>query len=44
MIKILRHGINIEMGAFVGIDPSSDGLARAQRLGVAITVEKQPEL
>lgn len=39
MIKILRQGTNIEMGAFVGIDPASDGLARAQRLGVAITAE-----
>ena len=39
MIKILRHGKNIEMGAFVGIDPASDGLARAQRLGVAITAD-----
>jgi acetaldehyde dehydrogenase (acetylating) len=29
MIKILRHGKNIEMGAMVGIDPNSDGLARA---------------
>ena len=39
MIKILRHGRHIEMGAMVGIDPSSDGLARAKRLGVAITHE-----
>ena len=39
MIKILRHGRNIEMGAMVGIDPNSDGLARAARLGVAITHE-----
>ena len=31
MIKILRHGRNIEMGAMVGIDPASDGLARAAR-------------
>jgi acetaldehyde dehydrogenase len=27
------------MGAFVGIDPDSDGLRRAQRLGVATTAE-----
>ncbi|MFA7556319.1 MAG: acetaldehyde dehydrogenase (acetylating) [Hydrogenophaga sp.] len=39
MIKILRHGEAIEMGAMVGIDPDSDGLARAQRLGVATTHE-----
>jgi acetaldehyde dehydrogenase len=37
MIKILRHGKNIQMGAMVGIDPASDGLARASRMGVAIT-------
>jgi len=39
MIKILRHGRHIEMGAMVGIDSASDGLARAQRLGVATTHE-----
>jgi acetaldehyde dehydrogenase len=37
MIKILRHGKYLEMGAMVGIDPASDGLARAQRMGVPIT-------
>jgi acetaldehyde dehydrogenase len=37
MIKIMRHGRHLEMGAFVGIDPESDGLARAQRLNVPIT-------
>jgi acetaldehyde dehydrogenase len=37
MIKILRHGEHIELGAMVGIDPSSDGLARAARMGVATT-------
>ncbi|MGA0571545.1 acetaldehyde dehydrogenase (acetylating) [Variovorax sp. VNK109] len=37
MIKIMRHGANIEMGAMVGIDPASDGLARADRLGVPTT-------
>jgi len=37
MIKILRHGQHIEMGAMVGIDAASDGLARAARLGVATT-------
>ena len=39
MIKILRQGHHVEMGAMVGIDPASDGLARAQRLGVATTAE-----
>jgi acetaldehyde dehydrogenase len=37
MIKILRHGRHIAMDALVGIDPASDGLARAQRLGVRTT-------
>jgi acetaldehyde dehydrogenase len=39
MIKIMRHGEHLEMGAMVGIDPQSDGLARAQRMGVATTHE-----
>ena len=39
MIKILRTSKLIEMGAMVGIDPDSDGLARANRLGVATTHE-----
>ncbi|CAB3772112.1 acetaldehyde dehydrogenase [Burkholderia sp. MSh2] len=39
MIKIMRHGKHIEMAAMVGIDPASDGLARAERLGVATTHE-----
>ena len=39
MIKILRNGKNLEMGAMVGIDPASDGLARAARMGVATTHE-----
>jgi acetaldehyde dehydrogenase len=37
MIKILRHGQRLEMGAMVGIDAASDGLARAARMGVATT-------
>lgn len=39
MIKIMRHGQYLEMGAMVGIDPASDGLARAARLGIATTHE-----
>jgi len=39
MIKVMRTARHLEMGAMVGIDPESDGLARAQRLGVATTHE-----
>ncbi len=39
MIKVMRTSDVLEMGAMVGIDPSSDGLARAARLGVATTHE-----
>jgi acetaldehyde dehydrogenase len=39
MIKILRHGRHVELAAMVGIDQGSEGLARAQRLGVATTHE-----
>jgi acetaldehyde dehydrogenase len=39
MIKILRRDTNLRVVAMVGIDPASDGLARAQRLGVATTAE-----
>jgi acetaldehyde dehydrogenase len=37
MIKVIRLSKTLEMGAMVGIDPESDGLARARRLGVATT-------
>ncbi len=37
MIKVMRHAKNLEMGAMVGVDPKSDGLARAARLGIPIT-------
>lgn len=37
MMKVIRTSRYLEMGALVGIDPSSDGLARAARLGVATT-------
>lgn len=39
MIKILRTSNVLEMGAMVGIDPDSDGLARASRMGVETTHE-----
>ncbi|MFC7049900.1 acetaldehyde dehydrogenase (acetylating) [Emcibacter nanhaiensis] len=39
MIKIMRTSDVLEMGAMVGVDPASDGLARAERLGVPITAE-----
>jgi acetaldehyde dehydrogenase len=37
MIKVMRLSRTLEMGAMVGIDPESDGLKRAQRLGVPTT-------
>ena len=39
MIKVLRLSQRLEMVAMVGIDPASDGLARARRLGVATTAD-----
>ncbi len=37
MIKVLRLSQQLQMGAMVGIDPGSDGLARAARMGVPTT-------
>jgi acetaldehyde dehydrogenase len=37
MIKMLRTSEVLEAAALVGIDPASDGLARARRLGVETT-------
>lgn len=39
MIKLMRHAKHLDMGAMVGIDPASDGLARAARLGVPVTAD-----
>jgi len=39
MIKVLRTSKRLSMGALVGIDPESDGLARAKRLGIPTTHE-----
>jgi acetaldehyde dehydrogenase len=37
MIKILRTSKSLEVAALVGVDPNSDGLARARRMGVPVT-------
>ncbi|MFI6520699.1 acetaldehyde dehydrogenase (acetylating) [Spirillospora sp. NPDC050679] len=37
MIKVMRVSRTLEMAAMVGIDPASDGLARAARMGVPTT-------
>ena len=37
MIKVMRLSKVLEMGAMIGIDPESDGLARAKRLGVPVS-------
>jgi acetaldehyde dehydrogenase len=37
MMKVMRLSDVLEMGAMVGIDPESDGLKRAERLGVPTT-------
>lgn len=34
MIKIIRNSSELEVGCLVGIDPNSDGLARAKRMGI----------
>ena len=39
MIKIMRTSENLEVAAMIGIDPDSDGLARAKRLGIPVTHE-----
>ncbi|MFZ2242782.1 MAG: acetaldehyde dehydrogenase (acetylating) [Gordonia amarae] len=39
MIKIQQVSTTLEVAAVVGIDPSSDGLARAESLGVPTTYE-----
>ena len=37
MFKVMRYSKHLALSAFVGIDPDSDGLRRAQRLGVPTT-------
>lgn len=49
MIKVIRNSTHLEMSAMVGIDPASDGLARAKRMGFITTakglagLEEMPE-
>lgn len=37
LIKILRTSKELEVAAFIGVDPESEGLARARGLGIAVT-------
>ncbi len=37
MFKLLRQPGNLELALFAGIDPQSDGLARARQLGIAVS-------
>ncbi|SBV32558.1 acetaldehyde dehydrogenase (acetylating) [Sphingopyxis panaciterrulae] len=37
MVKIMRLSERLEMAAMVGVDPASEGLARAERLGIFTT-------
>lgn len=39
MFKILRTSKKLDLAAMVGIDPQSDGLARARRQGIAVTAD-----
>jgi acetaldehyde dehydrogenase len=39
MFKIMRRSKNVEVKYMIGIDPNSDGLARAARLGVTVSSE-----
>jgi acetaldehyde dehydrogenase len=39
MIKLMRNSDLLELAAFVGIDPASDGLKRAEKLGVPVTAK-----
>jgi acetaldehyde dehydrogenase len=39
MMKVLQVSSVLEMGAMVGVDPASDGLAWAKRLGVPVVYE-----
>jgi len=39
MIKVMRLSQTLEIAAMAGIDPNSDGLQRAHRLGVPVTAQ-----
>ncbi|MGY6123782.1 acetaldehyde dehydrogenase (acetylating) (plasmid) [Paraburkholderia strydomiana] len=39
MIKVMRNSRHLQMAAMVGVDPRSEGLARAARMDVATTAE-----
>ncbi|WPR64082.1 acetaldehyde dehydrogenase (acetylating) [Glutamicibacter protophormiae] len=39
MFKIMRRAKNVEVKYMIGIDPASDGLARAKRLGITVSAE-----
>jgi acetaldehyde dehydrogenase len=39
MFKIIRLSESLRVAAMVGVDPASDGLARAARLGIATTAD-----
>ncbi len=39
MVKIVQTSKVLELAAFVGIDPESDGLAKAEKMGIAGTSE-----
>lgn len=39
MIKVLRSAEHLRLAAMVGIDPESEGLRRAERMGVATTAD-----
>lgn len=39
IFKIMRRSKNVEVKYMIGIDPESDGLARAKRLGVTVSAE-----
>lgn len=39
MFKLMRRAKNVEVKYMVGVDPESDGLARAKRLGLSVSAE-----